>query len=99
MQLPTPHRPCEEKYSPQARLSATACSRRARLRLSGPSAGHTLDLKAIQDYMAENRVAKQNWPERIEIVADLPKTPAGKVQKFQLRELAKAFGDAAARAS
>ena len=36
--------------------------------------------------MAENKVAKQYWPERIEIVADLPKTPAGKVQKFQLRE-------------
>jgi cyclohexanecarboxylate-CoA ligase len=49
--------------------------------------------------MAENKVAKQYWPERIEIVADLPKTPAGKVQKFQLRELAKAFGDVAARAS
>ena len=36
--------------------------------------------------MAEHKVAKQYWPERIEIVADLPKTPAGKVQKFQLRE-------------
>ena len=43
--------------------------------------------------MAENKVAKQYWPERVEIVADLPKTPAGKVQKFQLREQAKAFGD------
>ena len=49
--------------------------------------------------MAENKVAKQYWPERIEIVADLPKTPAGKVQKFQLREMAKAFGDVAAQAS
>jgi cyclohexanecarboxylate-CoA ligase len=61
--------------------------------------GHHLDLQAVQSYMAENKVAKQYWPERIEIVADLPKTPAGKVQKFQLRELAKAFGDVAARAS
>jgi cyclohexanecarboxylate-CoA ligase len=49
--------------------------------------------------MAENKVAKQYWPERIEIVADLPKTPAGKVQKFQLRELAKTFGDVLTRAS
>jgi hypothetical protein len=32
--------------------------------------------------MAENRVANQYWPERIEIVADLPKTPAGTIQKF-----------------
>ena len=43
--------------------------------------------------MAEHKVAKQYWPERIEIVADLPKTPAGKVQKYQLRELAKAFAE------
>ena len=57
--------------------------------------GHTLDLTAVQAYMAEHKVAKQYWPERIEIVADLPKTPAGKVQKFQLREQAKAFGDVA----
>jgi cyclohexanecarboxylate-CoA ligase len=41
--------------------------------------------------MAEHKVAKQYWPERVEIVADLPKTPAGKVQKYQLREIAKAF--------
>jgi len=41
--------------------------------------------------MAEHKVAKQYWPERVEIVADLPKTPAGKVQKYQLREVARAF--------
>jgi cyclohexanecarboxylate-CoA ligase len=51
--------------------------------------GQTFDLSDVQ--MAEHRVAKQYWPERVEIVADLPKTPAGKVQKYQLRELAKAF--------
>ena len=55
--------------------------------------GLMLDLKSVQSYMADNKVAKQYWPERVEIVAELPKTPAGKVQKFQLRELAKAFGD------
>jgi cyclohexanecarboxylate-CoA ligase len=61
--------------------------------------GHRLDLSVIQAYMAENKVAKQYWPERIEIVADLPKTPAGKVQKFALREQAKTFADAAEKAS
>jgi len=55
--------------------------------------GQTLDLAAVQALMAEHKVAKQYWPERIEIVADLPKTPAGKVQKYQLRELAKAFAE------
>ena len=60
--------------------------------------GHVLDLKAVQACMANHKVAKQYWPERVEIVADLPKTPTGKVQKFDLREKAKAFGDPAQRA-
>jgi cyclohexanecarboxylate-CoA ligase len=78
---------------PDSRLGERACA------FVTLRPGHQLDLRAVQSYMAENKVAKQYWPERIEIVADLPKTPAGKVQKFQLRELAKAFGDVAARAS
>jgi cyclohexanecarboxylate-CoA ligase len=78
---------------PDSRLGERACA------FVTLRAGHQLDLRAVQSYMAENKVAKQYWPERIEIVPDLPKTPAGKVQKFQLRELAKAFGDVAARAS
>ncbi|MEH2486343.1 AMP-binding enzyme [Bradyrhizobium sp. AZCC 2230] len=61
--------------------------------------GQTFDLSDVQALMAEHRVAKQYWPERVEIVADLPKTPAGKVQKYQLRELAKAFADAPHKAS
>jgi len=61
--------------------------------------GQTLDLASLQTYMAEHKVAKQYWPERIEIVADLPKTPAGKVQKYQLKEQAKAFGDTPRKAS
>jgi cyclohexanecarboxylate-CoA ligase len=61
--------------------------------------GQTLDLAGVQALMAEHKVAKQYWPERIEIVADLPKTPAGKVQKFQLREIAKAFAEPPHKAS
>jgi cyclohexanecarboxylate-CoA ligase len=55
--------------------------------------GQKLPLASLQAYMAEHKVAKQYWPERVEAVADLPKTPAGKVQKYQLKEHAKAFGD------
>ena len=35
-------------------------------------------------------MAKQYWPERIEVVDELPKTPSGKMQKFVLRERMKA---------
>ena len=60
---------------------------------------HTLDLAGLQAYMAEHKVAKQYWPERVEIVAELPKTPAGKVQKYQLRDIAKAFAEPSRKAS
>jgi len=50
-------------------------------------------LATVQAYMAENKVAKQYWPERVEILSDLPRTSSGKIQKFALREQAKQFGD------
>ncbi|MFT4117157.1 AMP-binding protein [Bradyrhizobium sp.] len=61
--------------------------------------GQTLDLPALQTYMAGNKVAKQYWPERIIFIDDLPRTPAGKVQKFLLKEKAKEFVDSAQKAS
>lgn len=48
--------------------------------------GMSFTLEMLQAYMADCKVAKQYWPERVEIVADLPRTPSGKVQKFKLRE-------------
>jgi cyclohexanecarboxylate-CoA ligase len=56
-------------------------------------AGQTIDLAAVQAHMTEHKVAKQYWPERVEIVEVLPRTPSGKVQKFKLRDLARVFGD------
>jgi cyclohexanecarboxylate-CoA ligase len=53
--------------------------------------GANFDLLACQEWMAENKVAKQYWPERIEIIEALPATASGKIQKFTLRERAKAF--------
>ncbi|KYK47715.1 cyclohexanecarboxylate-CoA ligase [Bradyrhizobium liaoningense] len=61
--------------------------------------GQTLDLPGLQAYMAGNKVAKQYWPERIIFIDDLPRTPAGKVQKFLLKEKAKEFVDGAQKAS
>jgi cyclohexanecarboxylate-CoA ligase len=31
-------------------------------------------------------VAKQYWPEKLVVLEDFPKTPSGKIQKFQLRD-------------
>jgi cyclohexanecarboxylate-CoA ligase len=53
--------------------------------------GQAFSLAEAQAYLAECKVAKQYWPERVELVAELPRTPTGKVQKFVLREKAQAF--------
>ena len=52
--------------------------------------GQAFDLATLQVYMSESKVAKQYWPERVEVLAALPRTPSGKIQKFRLRELAAA---------
>jgi len=54
--------------------------------------GEAFSLKTLQAWMAECKVAKQYWPERVEIVQDLPRTPSGKIQKFKLREAIGAGG-------
>jgi cyclohexanecarboxylate-CoA ligase len=56
--------------------------------------GQQLGLPDVQAWMEASKVAKQYWPERLAIVEDLPRTPAGKVQKFKLREMAAAASSA-----
>jgi cyclohexanecarboxylate-CoA ligase len=69
---------------PDARLGERGCA----FVVLRPGTG--LTLVDLQTYMAECKVAKQYWPERIEVLGDLPRTPSGKIQKFKLRELAAA---------
>jgi cyclohexanecarboxylate-CoA ligase len=52
------------------------------------SHGNDLSVSEIQGWMKEAGVAQQKWPERIQIVPQLPMTTSGKVQKFVLREMA-----------
>ena len=49
-----------------------------------------ITLEELQSWFDCNKMAKQYWPERIEIFEDFPKTPAGKVQKYILRETVQA---------
>jgi cyclohexanecarboxylate-CoA ligase len=37
-------------------------------------------------WLDQKGMAKQFWPERLELVQDMPKTPSGKIQKFALRK-------------
>lgn len=43
-----------------------------------------------QELLREKGVAKQYWPERLELLPDFPKTPSGKIRKFELRDRVKA---------
>ena len=47
--------------------------------------GQSLDMQGMQAFLAERGVAKVYWPERLEVVAELPRTPNGKVRKADLR--------------
>ncbi|MDR3453387.1 MAG: AMP-binding protein [Rhodoferax sp.] len=51
--------------------------------------GAALNLSDVQAWMRDCKVAKQYWPGRAEVVDGLPRTPAGKLQKFVLRERAR----------
>ncbi|CAL9611958.1 3-phosphoshikimate 1-carboxyvinyltransferase [Streptomyces sp. enrichment culture] len=70
---------------PDERLGERAC---AFVVLEPEGAG--LGFEEMQKYLDSHQVAKQYWPERLEIVADaLPRNEVGKIQKFVLRERAR----------
>ena len=52
-----------------------------------PGTGAPLTLDAIRDGMAAAGVARFNWPERLEVVAELPVTKVGKLDKKALRDM------------
>ncbi|MDE0942646.1 MAG: AMP-binding protein [Alphaproteobacteria bacterium] len=54
-------------------------------------AGNSLDLAGVVSYLDDKGTAKQYWPEHLEVIDEMPRTPSGKIQKFKLREMAKAF--------
>lgn len=47
--------------------------------------GDTLALAAMREFLAARGVAQFKWPERIEIISELPLTNVGKIKKSELR--------------
>ena len=45
-----------------------------------------LDMPDLQNFLKETGLAKQKWPERIELRSQLEKTASGKVRKDLLRQ-------------
>ncbi|PCJ60692.1 MAG: cyclohexanecarboxylate-CoA ligase [Rhodospirillaceae bacterium] len=56
--------------------------------------GCRLSFEDMVAFLGEQKMAKQYLPERLEILDAMPHTPSGKIQKFKLREMAKAFAKA-----
>ncbi|WP_261562593.1 class I adenylate-forming enzyme family protein [Frankia tisae] len=50
------------------------------------AAGAPPGLADLTDWCAQAGLMKQKWPEQLELVAELPRNPVGKVTKAQLRE-------------
>lgn len=65
---------------PDPRLGERACA------FVVLQAGAALSLQDVQRHLEASGTAKQYWPERLETVDSLPRTPSGKIQKFQLRQ-------------
>jgi len=67
---------------PHARLGEGVCAY-----VIPADADHPPTLEALLAVCADARVAKQKWPERIEIVSSFPRTATGKIQKNELRKM------------
>ena len=42
-------------------------------------------LADLRAHLEGEGLARQKWPESLHVAAELPRTPSGKVRKFQLR--------------
>src|SRR5262249_48785329 len=69
---------------PDARLGERACA------FVTLRPGQRLDFAQMLAYLAEQRMMKQYLPERLEVLEVFPRTPSGKIQKYKLREQARA---------
>ncbi|MGH1488338.1 MAG: AMP-binding protein [Acidimicrobiales bacterium] len=68
---------------PHDRLGEIGC---VVITVSDQAAGKTPTLAELTDFLDQQGVTKQFWPEALEVVETFPMTPSGKIQKFQLRK-------------
>ena len=53
--------------------------------------GANLTFEAMIEHLMDAGMSKTYLPERLELVEVFPRTASGKIQKFELREIAKDF--------
>jgi non-ribosomal peptide synthetase component E (peptide arylation enzyme) len=69
---------------PDPRLQERACA------CVVVSPGAEFTLAQMRQFLQDKGVARQYWPERLEVLTELPATASGKIQKFRLREIVRA---------
>jgi len=74
---------------PDARLGERACA------FVMPKPGQHFSFDDMTRFLTEQKVTRQYIPEHLEVVEALPLTPSGKVQKFKLRDMARALAQTA----
>jgi len=70
---------------PDERLGERACAFVVR----DPDWSGDFGLAEVRAHLDASEVSKFYWPERVETLAEMPRTPSGKIQKFVLRDRAK----------
>ena len=70
---------------PDRRLAERACA------FATLKPGQTLTLERVKEFLEGENMARQYWPERLEVIDEMPRTPSGKIQKFVLRDRARGF--------
>jgi cyclohexanecarboxylate-CoA ligase len=66
---------------PDPRLGERACA------VVIPSGSEAITLEEITAYLEQHELARQKFPERLELVSEFPMTPSGKIQKYKLRDM------------
>lgn len=69
---------------PDERLGERACAFVVR----DPDWAGSFGLAEVREHLDGHEVSKHYWPERVETLDAMPRTPSGKIQKFVLRERA-----------
>ncbi|MET1178687.1 AMP-binding protein [Peribacillus simplex] len=67
---------------PDFRLQEKACAC-----ISMKTGKSPITMDSMQEFLSQKGLAKQYWPEFLEIMDDFPRTASGKIQKFRLREM------------
>lgn len=68
---------------PHERLGETPCA------FAVLNKGGSLTIQEVQTFLEDTRLAKQKFPEKLFLLASMPKTASGKIQKHVLRAACK----------